>query len=55
MKDTKITGVSDKVLDAIVALKKKGEQASDDLNKGVDLMSIVKKLSRNREKSVKKK
>lgn len=55
MKDTKIIGVSDKVLDAIVALKKKGEQVSDDQNKGVDLVSIVKKLSRNREKSAKNK
>lgn len=55
MKDTKTTGISDKVIDAIVALKKKGDQASDDSDKGVDLMSIVKKLSRNRERSAKNK
>lgn len=42
---------SNKVLDAITALKGKGE-VSETSNEGeVDLLSIVKKLSRNRERA----
>lgn len=53
-KDKKGKDVSDKVVDAIVALKQKSEQVSSE-NGGVDLMSIVKKLSRNRERASKAK
>lgn len=42
---------SNRVLDAIAALKEKGDTTSGTSNEGeVDLLSIVKKLSRNREK-----
>lgn len=43
--------VSTRVLDALTALKDKAEAPSDNsLKEGVDLLSIVKKLSRNRER-----
>lgn len=45
---------SNKVLDAITALKTKGDTTSGTSNDGeVDLLSIVKKLSRNRERETK--
>ncbi len=42
---------AERVLDAIVALKEKSEKPEKkDGEKGVDLVSIVKKLSRNRDR-----
>lgn len=42
---------SSKVLDAISALKGKGDSSETSRNGEVDLLSIVKKLSRNRERA----
>lgn len=46
---------SNKILSAITALKGKGEEDNDSTDKGIDLLSIVKKLSRNRERSSRRK
>lgn len=46
---------SELVLDAIVALKAKAAKPEGVDDKGVDLVAIVKKLSRNRERAKKAK
>lgn len=51
---TQIDKATGKVLDAIVALKQKEEQPSTD-DKEINLLAIVKKLSRNRNRSSSKK
>lgn len=51
MKNENINNNTERVLDAITALKEKADGKDDSYVKdGVDLLNIVKKLSRNREK-----
>ena len=56
MKEEKLGKVSERVMGAIAAIKEKlsGPANKNEDNK-VDLLSIVKKLSKNREKTKKKK
>lgn len=51
--NTEIKPPTERVLDVIAAIKAKGDAGGAD-DKGVDLVAIVKKLTRNRERAAKR-